>query len=154
MLGESERSEIEQEYSRYPTRRAVCVDAMKIVQKHRGWVSDEAIGDIAQLLAMSPSELDGVATFYSIIFRHPVGRHVVRLCDSVSCWVMDYEKIRVTLRDRLGVDVGDTTADGRFTVLPIACLGHCEHAPALLIDGDMHRDLQPAALPAVLERYG
>ncbi len=153
MLSDTERSEIEQEYSRYPTRRAVCVDAMKIVQQHRGWVSDEAIGDIAELLTMSPSELDGVATFYNIIFRYPVGRHVVRLCDSVSCWVMGYEKIRRTLRDHLGVDFGDTMADGRFTVLPNVCLGACDRAPVLMVDGDLYLNVDADNVEQILRQY-
>ena len=88
MLTPEERTEIEAEFPHYPNRKAVCIDAMKIVQKHRGWVSDEALHDIGELLGMSDADLDGVATFYNLIFRRPVGRHVIYLCDSVSCWIM------------------------------------------------------------------
>src|SRR5512142_588551 len=103
MLSADERREIEAELPKYPTKQAVSIDAMKIVQKHRGWVSDEALQDIADLLGMSTSDLDGVATFYNLIFRRPVGRHVVYLCDSVSCWIMGYEQQRRHLQQRLGV---------------------------------------------------
>ncbi len=152
-LSAEERQEIEAEFPHYPTKRAVCIDAMKIVQRHRGWVSDESLQDIAQLLEMSLDELDGVATFYNLLFRKPVGRHVVMLCDSVSCWIMGYEKLRERLCSKLGVGLGETTADGRFTLLPIVCLGTCDHAPAMMVDEDLHRDLDPAKAEQTLESY-
>ena len=94
MLSPEERQEIEAELAHYPDKRAVCIDAMKVVQKHRGWVSDEALGDVAEFLEMSVEELDSVATFYNLIFRKPVGRHVIMVCDSVSCWMMGYDRVR------------------------------------------------------------
>ncbi|MCL4850271.1 MAG: NADH-quinone oxidoreductase subunit NuoE [Bryobacteraceae bacterium] len=153
MLSDEERREIEQEFPRYPTRQAVSIDAMKIVQKHRGWVSDEALHDIAELLGMPASELDSVATFYNLIFRRPVGRHVIFLCDSVSCWIMGYERQRRHIREKLGIGFGETTGDGRFTLLPIVCLGACDHAPAMMIDGDYHLDLDPQKIDTILEDY-
>lgn len=153
MLSPEEKQEIEAELPRYPTKQAVCIDAMKIVQRHRGWVSDESIRDIAELLDLSPADLDGVATFYNLIYRKPVGRHVILVCNSVSCWIMGYERLLKRLSDRLGIQLGETSADGRFTVLPIVCLGTCDHAPALMIDNDLHRDLLPDSLDSVLEKY-
>jgi len=152
-LSAEERREIEAEFPRYPTRRAVCIDALKIVQRHRGWISDESLQDIAQLLEMSLDELDGVATFYNLLYRKPVGRHVVLLCDSVSCWIMGYEKLRERLCSKLGARLGETTADGRFTLLPIVCLGTCDHAPAMMVDEDLHRDLDPDGAEKALENY-
>ena len=152
-LSAEERREIEAEFPRYPTRRAVCIDAMKIVQRHRGWISDESLQDIAQLLEMSLDELDSVATFYNLLYRKPVGRHVVLICDSVSCWIMGYEKLRERLCSRLGARLGETTADGRFTLLPIVCLGTCDHAPAMMVDEDLHRDLDPDGAEKALENY-
>jgi NADH-quinone oxidoreductase subunit E len=153
MLSPEERQEIEAELPRYPQKQAVCIDAMKIVQRHRGWVSDESIRDIAELLDISPDELDGVATFYNLIYRKPVGRHVILLCNSVSCWVMGYERLRERLYQRLGIQLGETTPDGRFTLLPIVCLGTCDHAPALMVDNDLHRDLSPDSVDRILENY-
>jgi NADH-quinone oxidoreductase subunit E len=153
MLSPEERQEIEAELPRYPHKQAVCIDAMKIVQRHRGWVSDESIRDIAELLGMSPDDLDGVATFYNLIYRKPVGRHVILLCNSVSCWIMGYERLRERLCQQLGIQFGETTPDGRFTLLPIVCLGTCDHAPALMIDNDLHRDLSPDAVNRILENY-
>lgn len=153
MLTVEERSEIEAELARYPTKEAVSIDAMKIVQRHRGWVSDESMRDIAELLEMSPADLDGVATFYNLIFRRPVGRHVVMLCNSVSCWILGYERMREHLTKRLGIQFGETTPDNRFTLLPIVCLGACDHAPAMLVDNELHTDLGPDRIDEVLEAY-
>jgi len=153
MLSEHERREIEAEFPHYPTRQALSIDAMRIVQKHRGWVSHEALDDIGELLGLSRSDLDGVATFYNLIFRKPVGKHVIYLCDSVSCWIMGCRQLGDHLTARLGAQFGETSADGRFTCLPIVCLGACDHAPVMMIDDDLHLDLQPTKLDAILEHY-
>ena len=153
MLSLEERNEIEAELPRYPTKQAVCIDALKIVQRHRGWVSDESIRDIAELLDMSRDDLDSVATFYNLIYRKPVGRHVILLCNSVSCWILGYERLRQRLLEQLGIQLGETTPDGKFTLLPIVCLGTCDHAPALMIDNDLHRDVTPESVDRILEKY-
>jgi len=153
MLTPEERQEINAEFARYPTRQAVCIEALKVVQRHRGWVSDEGLKDIGDALDMTPEELDAVATFYNLVFRRPVGRHVALICDSVSCWIMGYEKLRQGLTSRLAVSLGETTADNRFTVLPIVCLGACDHAPAMMIDDDLYRDVEPPQLDELLEKY-
>jgi NADH-quinone oxidoreductase subunit E len=153
MLTEEEKREIETELQHYEQKQAACIDAMKIVQRHRGWVSDESIQDIARLLELTPDELDSVATFYNLIFRRPVGKHVILICDSVSCWIMGYEGLRQHLIERLGINLGETTTDGRFTMLPIACLGTCDHAPALIIDNELYQDLDPQKIDQILEKY-
>jgi len=153
MLTPEERQEINAEFARYPTRQAVCIEALKVVQRHRGWVSDEGLKDIGDALDMTPEELDAVATFYNLVFRRPVGRHVALICDSVSCWIMGYEKLCQGLTSRLNVSLGETTADNRFTVLPIVCLGVCDHAPAMMIDDDLYRDVEPPQLDELLEKY-
>jgi NADH-quinone oxidoreductase subunit E len=94
-----------------------------------------------------------VATFYNLIFRKPVGRHVILLCDSISCWVMGYETIRGYLQEKLGIQYGETTPDGRFTLLPNCCLGTCDCAPALMIGNDLYRNLTVDQLEEILSRY-
>jgi len=153
VLSDEERREIEAEVAIYPQKRAACIEALKVVQQHRGWVSDEALDDVAELLEMTPDELDGVATFYNLIFRKPVGRHVILICDSVSCWIMGYDNLLGHLRSRLGIDLGETTADGRFTLLPSVCLGACDHAPVMMIDDDLHLDLTPERIDQILAGY-
>ena len=152
-LSADEEREIRDEAANYPTRSAVCIDAMKIVQRHRGWVSDDALRDIASYLDMSVDELDGIATFYNLIFRKPVGRHVIMVCDSVSCWIMGSERLTQAIATRLGVTAGGTTPDQRFTLLPIVCLGACDHAPVLMVDDDLHHDVDAAAVDRLLDRY-
>ena len=151
MLTAEERQEIEAEAVRYPTKEAACIDAMKIVQRHRGWISDESLHDIGELLGMSAAGLDGVATFYNLIFRKPVGRHVIMLCDSVSCWIMGYERIREHLTRNLRIGLGETTPDDRFTLLPVVCLGACEQAPVMTLDNDLHGNLDPAKIDKLLQ---
>ncbi len=153
MLSEEEKKEIDEEIRNYPTRQGACIDAMKIVQRHRRWVSDESLVDIANYLEMSPDQLDSVATFYNLIFRKPVGEHVILLCDSVSCWICGYMNIRKHLNQRLGIDFGQTTKDNLFTLLPIPCLGTCDHAPALMIDNDLYNDLTPESVDKALSNY-
>lgn len=153
MLSEEERREIEAEFPLYAQKRAVGPEALKIVQKHRGWVSDEALEALAAFLEMTPAELDAVATFYNLVYRKPVGRHVVLLCDSVSCWIMGYEGIRGHLNARLGIDFGQTTPDNEFTLLPIVCLGACDRAPAMMIDDELYVHLTPEKVDAILAAY-
>lgn len=147
------RQEIEKLFHHLPHKQAACIDALKIVQKYNRWVSDEALQELAPILEMSVHEIDSVATFYNIIFRRPVGRHVILLCNSVSCWIMGYEAIKKALKDKLKIDFGMTTKDDRFTFLPIPCLGTCDHAPAMIIDEDLYRDLKPEQLDEILAKY-
>lgn len=153
MLTPEERQEIEAEFPHYPNKRAVCLDAMKVIQRHRGWVSDESLRDLGEMLDMTADELDGVATFYNLVFRKPVGRHIVLICDSVSCWIMGYEKLCQRLTSRLEVNLGGTTADERFTILPIVCLGTCDHAPVMMVDNDLYRDVDPDKIDEVIQNY-
>ncbi len=153
MLTEEEKREIEAQLPHYPQKRAACIEALSVVQQHRGWVSDESLRDVAEFLDMTPDELDNVATFYSLIFREPVGRHVILACDSVSCWIMGYDRIRAHLKARLGIGLGETSSDGRFTLLPNACLGTCDHAPALMIDNDLYTDLDTGKIDEILAKY-
>ncbi len=137
--------------SRYPNRRAACIEALRLVQRRHRWVCDRHLAELAALLDMTPDELDGVATFYNLVFRRPVGRHVILLCDSVSCWIMGCDALRDRIESRLGIRQGATTVDGRFTLLPIVCLGHCDHAPAMMIGDELYGDLDVARVDALLD---
>lgn len=150
MLTEKEKKEIEKELRHYDYKQAACIEALKIVQRHRGWISDDSILDIAEFLEMTPDELDGVATFYNLIFRRQVGKHVIFICDSISCWVMRYEDILDYLQERLGIGPGETTADGKFTILPVACLGACDGAPAIMMDETLYTNVNRALLDDML----
>jgi len=153
VLSDDERHDIEHAISHYPDSRAASIDALKAVQKRRGWVPDEAIAPLAAMIGMGAAELEGVATFYNMIFRRPVGRHVIKLCDSISCFLTGYEDVREAIEQKLGIKHGQTTPDGRFTMLPLCCLGACDHGPVAMIDEDTHLDLSPGNIDAVLESY-
>lgn len=150
MLTDQERAEIEAEVARSYTRRAACIGALRLLQARRGWVSDEAMRDLAELLAMTVEELEGVATFYNLVFRQPVGKHVVKVCDGAVCWMLGGPSLLQHLSRKLGVAVGGTTADGLVTLLPICCVGDCDHAPVLMVDDTLVRDITSEKLDALI----
>jgi NADH-quinone oxidoreductase subunit E len=152
-LSQEEVDAIEAEAAHLPERRSAAIEALRIVQEKRGWISDASLAAIARQLDMSVDALDAVATFYNLIFRKPVGRHVVFYCDSVSCYVMGCQRVEQALIDRLGIRPGETTADDRFTLLPTVCLGACERAPVLMIDDALYGDVTPDGLDEVLSRH-
>lgn len=153
VLSEVERHAIEHSLEHYPDSRAASIDALKVVQKHRGYVCDEAIPVIADAIGISAADLEGVATFYSLIFRRPVGRHVITVCDSISCFLTGYDALKAELVKQLGIQPGQTTADNRYTLLPICCLGACDRGPTLMIDDDLHGPVEPADVKKLLEAY-
>ncbi|MGL4315119.1 MAG: NADH-quinone oxidoreductase subunit NuoE [Pseudomonas sp.] len=152
-LSETERSAIEHEMHHYEDPRAASIEALKIVQKARGWVPDGAADAIGEILGIPASDVEGVATFYSQIFRQPVGRHIIRVCDSMTCFVGGHENLLGSLKDKLGIVPGQTTADGRFTLLPVCCLGNCDKAPAVMIDDDTYGNLDANGIAQLLEAY-
>ena len=153
MLTKTEIQAINHEIKLLPHKKAAVIEALKIVQQHRGWVSDESVEAIAAHLEISAAEVDSVATFYNLIFRKPVGQHIILLCDSISCYVMGYQKIYEALQQKLGIRFGETTPDNRFTLLPNACLGCCDHAPALMIDNILYKDISAEMLNQILSEY-
>ena len=153
MLSTLEQKEIDEAIRIVPVKKAACIEALKVVQSHRRWISDDSLKDVAAYMNMTAEELDSVATFYNLLFRKPVGRHVILVCDSISCWVMGYEKIRDGLSSKLGIKYGETTPDDRFTLLPNCCLGTCDRAPALMIDNDLYQNITTDQLDELLNKY-
>lgn len=152
-LSETERSAIEHEMHHYEDPRAASIEALKIVQKARGWVPDGAADAIGEILGIPASDVEGVATFYSQIFRQPVGRHIIRVCDSMTCYIGGHESIVESIQQQLGIGLGQTSADGRFTLLPVCCLGNCDKAPAVMIDDDTFGNLHADGIAKLLEAY-
>jgi len=153
MLTKEEIIEIEEEIRQYPYPKVACIDALKIVQQHRGWVSDDSVKDIASHLKMSNEEVDSVATFYSRIYRKPVGKNVILICDGISCMIMGYESLYEYIFQKLGVRFGETTSDGLFTLLPISCLGDCDHAPTMMINNDHFNQLTIEKIDELIDNY-
>jgi len=153
LLTDTMKLELQAEIDRSGTRKAACIEAMQIVQRHLGWISDEGLLEIADFLRMTPDELDGVATFYNHIYRKPVGKFVILICDCVCCWIMGYESLQEHIARTLGIGLGETTDDGLFTLLPIQCLGACDRAPAMMIRGELHTDLTPEKFDEIIASY-
>jgi len=153
MLSPEEKREIDHAIKQVPIKQAACIEALKVVQAHRKWISDETLHEVAAYMSMSPEALDSVSTFYNLLFRKPVGRHVILICDSISCWVMGYKPLLQNISDKLQVKLGETTSDGRFTLLPNCCLGTCDCAPAFMIDNDLYRNVTTDQLDEILKKY-
>jgi NADH-quinone oxidoreductase subunit E len=149
-LSDGERAAIAEFTTLYPMKRAACIDALKYVQAMRRYISDDVLAEIAKLLEMSNAELDEVATFYNLIFRRPVGETVILLCDSITCWMLGHDRIATHIGKRLDIKPGETSKDGKYTLLPIVCLGHCDHAPAMMLGETLHGDLDELRVDELL----
>jgi|TARA_B110000967_G_scaffold173903_1_gene185792 NADH-quinone oxidoreductase subunit E len=152
-LSVEEIAEIEHEMTLYPDKRAVGLEALKIVQKHQGWVSDESLLGIAKYLDIPVADLEGVATFFNLVYRQKVGKNVILFCDSVSCWIMGCEGIKGHIKEQLAIDYGETTEDGDFTLIPVPCLGDCDRAPVMMVGPDLHRNLTPEKIDSIIADY-
>ena len=133
MIPEQLKDELAQRVASAVTNREAAVDVMKELQRHYGWLTDEAVQEAAGLLGLSPLQVEELATFYEMIYRRPVGRHVIHVCDSISCWTLGGDSLLKHFERLLGIAVGATTADGLFTLLPCCCLGNCGNAPAVMV---------------------
>ncbi|CEL12520.1 NADH-quinone oxidoreductase chain E [Candidatus Portiera aleyrodidarum] len=152
-LSKEEITEIIIEKNNYKNSKAASIGALKIVQKYRGWISDKIINEIAKLIGINPTELDSIATFYSLIYRKPVGNNIIFLCDSITCYINGSEIIYQKLKKKLGIIMGQTTNDKRFTLLPICCLGNCDKSPNIMINKDIYYNLIKKNISKILELY-
>ncbi len=146
------RRKLAQKIAESETAREQAIDVMTILQGHFGYMSDEAMLAASELLAMTPLELEELATFYNFIYRQPVGEHVIHVCDSAICWMHGHESLLDHLLSRLEIRLGETTEDGLFTVLPVCCLGYCDHAPAMLVDRRIHGELTREKIDRILTK--
>ena len=145
------RESLETEIAAAPHPREQAINVMYAFQRHYGYLSDEALVEAAELLGLTPLELEELATFYDFIYRQPVGKFVIHVCDGVVCWMFHENSIFDYLCKKLGVCPGEISADGLFTVLPTACIGFCDRAPAMLINGKMYGPLTPEGIDEILE---
>jgi NADH-quinone oxidoreductase subunit E len=153
VLSADETHAIEHAMGHYEDPRAATIDALKVVQNNHGWVPDGAIAAIGRVLGIPASDVEGVATFYNLIFRQPVGRHVITVCDSIGCFLTGYDELIAAIKAKLGIELGQTTPDNRFTLLPICCLGNCDKGPTLMIDKDTHGPVAIHQVEQLLEQY-
>jgi NADH-quinone oxidoreductase subunit E len=149
-LTPAERERIEQAASELPRRRSALIPALRIVQESRGHVDARAMADIAEAFELHPMEVEEVATFYTMINTRPVGKHLIQVCRSISCFIMGCNPILRHLEGTLGIRVGETTRDGRFTLVEVECLGSCGTAPVMQLNEDYHEDLTPEKVDRIL----
>jgi NADH-quinone oxidoreductase subunit E len=153
MLPKKLREHLEGKLTAADHPRELVVDVMYAVQRHYGYLHDEAVYEVAEITGMTPLEVEELSTFYDFIYRDPVGKFVVHVCDGVVCWMCQNEfSVFHYLSEKLGVDIGETTTDGLFTVLPTACFGYCDKAPAMLVNGVPYGPLTPEKIDDILER--
>jgi NADH-quinone oxidoreductase subunit E len=152
MIPEQLKRALEQHIAAAVTQREAAVTVMKEIQRHYGWLTDEALTEAAQLLGLTPLQVEELATFYEMIYRRPVGKRVIHVCDSISCWAMEGESLLQQLAAHLGIAVGETTGDGMFTLLPCACLGNCGEAPTIMIGDNIYGRLTLEKALEVLQR--
>jgi NADH-quinone oxidoreductase subunit E len=149
-LREAEKLAIEKAAAEFPRRRSALIPALRIVQESRGWVDREAMRDIASAFELHPMEVEEVATFYTMINTRPVGKHLIQVCRSISCFIMGSNPLIRHLEDKLGITVGETTRDGKFTLIAVECLGSCGTAPVMQVNEDYHENLTPEKVDEIL----
>ncbi len=130
--------------------RELIIEVLQAVQKSHGWVPDAGVKLAAELLGLSPLQVDEVATFYDKIYRSPVGRKVIHVCDSICCWTRGTELVYRHLQQVLGIVPGETTSDGCFTLLPTCCLGACDKSPAMRIGDRLYGELTVERVNTIL----
>ncbi|MDO6426585.1 NADH-quinone oxidoreductase subunit NuoE [Thalassotalea sp. 1_MG-2023] len=150
-LTEQEKIAIDHELQIMETREACSIEALKIVQLQRGWISDDSLHAIAAYLRIPSADLEGVATFYNLIYRQPVGKYVIHICNSISCHLCGYDAVVSAIKNYLAIEYGQTTSDGMFTLLSNACLGACDQAPVMMIDNQLYQSLTPQNVVDILQ---
>ncbi|MDH3637990.1 MAG: NADH-quinone oxidoreductase subunit NuoE [Gammaproteobacteria bacterium] len=153
MLSETSLKAIAREVAKYPVDRkqAAVMAALRIGQEEKGWLSDELIAYIAKHLELQPIQVLEVATFYTMYDLEPVGRHKVSLCTNISCMLRGSDEILMHVKEKLGIEVGETTADGRFTLKEVECLAACGGAPMMQVGEEYYENLTPERVDVILD---
>ncbi len=148
------RARLDEILARYPTKRAALLPALWLVQETHGWISDEAMIEVAETLSLTAAYVKGVVTFYTMYHQHPVGRHFIQVCTTSPCHLCGAESVVEALLAHTGCgDLGATSPDGRFTVVEVECLGACGFVTPVLIDDDFVEGVTPERVPELLGRY-
>ncbi len=152
MLSEAVRQRIDALIARYPQRRSALIPSLMLAQGEAGYLSPEVMREIAGIFRLPPNEVYEVASFYTMLYKRPVGKYVLQVCTNISCLLSDSEQIMNHLRNRLGIKPGETTPDGKFTLIEVECLGSCGTSPVVQINDDYHENLTPEKLDEILDK--
>jgi NADH-quinone oxidoreductase subunit E len=145
---------IEKILERYPTKQAALLPVLWVAQETWGWISREASEEVARLLELPTSHVDGVLTFYTMYNLRPVGRHLLQVCTSISCHLLGAGALLAHCRKRLGIDLEETTKDGKFTLVEVECIAGCDRAPSMMVNDRYYEPMDAGKLDALLERLG
>ena len=147
------RQQLDEILTRYPTKMAALLPALWMVQDDRGWVSDGSMAEVAELLELTPAYVKGVVTFYTMYHQHPVGRHMIQVCTTSPCHVCGAEEVvKAFLRHTGTGELGVTSADGKYTVIEVECLGACGFATPVMINDEFIESVTPDSVPQILAR--
>jgi NADH-quinone oxidoreductase subunit E len=146
------RARIDRILTRYPTRQAALLPVLWVAQETWGWISKEAAEEVAKILELSPAHVDGVLTFYTMYNLRPVGKNLLQFCTSISCHLAGAERLMERCRKRLGVELEQTTPDGKFTVVEVECIAGCDRAPSMMVNDTYHEPMDEKKLDALLDK--
>ncbi len=152
MIPKSLETDLRKKIAEAEHPREMAIDVMVALQNHYGYLTDEAVLETAELVAMTPVEVEELATFYDFIFRQPVGKFVIHVCDGIVCWMNGRQRVIDYLSAKLAIGVGETTPDGLFTLLPVCCIGYCDRSPAMLVNRMPYGPLSPERIDKILQR--
>ena len=151
MLSETAKTQITELKGKYPDPKSALLPALEIAQREHGWLSEEVMREVGQAMDLPPTEVASVASFYTMFYMQPVGEHVIQVCTNISCSLLGAGHIVEYLNRKLDIDVGDTTPDGKFTLLTVECLGSCGTAPMMQVDEVYHENLTEEKIGRILE---
>ena len=143
---------IEKILTRYPTKQAALLPVLWVAQETWGWISKEAGEEVARILEVSPAHVDGVLTFYTMFNLRPVGKNLLQVCTSISCHLAGAGRLLEHCKTRLGVDLEETTPDGKFTVVEVECIAGCDRAPSMMINDTYYEPMDDEKLDSLLDK--
>jgi NADH-quinone oxidoreductase E subunit len=146
-------AEMDHHIAKYPERRAAIMPILKIAEREFGWLTEEAMACVAEVLSLTKAEVYGVATYYTMYKFRPMGRHIVQFCDNISCMLFTAEQLLEHFAKRWGLHPGETSPDGRFSLVTMECIGACGTAPAMLVNRDFYDNLTEKKIDEILEKY-
>ncbi len=151
MLSEATLQQINKLIAKYPVRRSALIPSLHLAQQEIGYISPDVVREISGIFELTPNEVYEVVSFYTMLFKAPVGKYVLQVCTNISCLLCNSEGILTHLQKRLGIKPGETTPDKRFTLLEVECLASCGTAPVIQINDDYHENLTPEKLDRILD---
>lgn len=152
-FSEEAKKEIMEIIGHYPEKRSALIPLLHLAQKENGYLSEAAMRHVAEVLDLTPIQVYEVATFYSMFNLKPVGKYLLQVCHNLSCSLMGADSLIDYLKERLGIDIGETTPDNMFTLKTVECLASCGTAPVMQVNEDYHENLTKEKVDALLERF-